>query len=182
MVKQGIAKSDPMENVMEIKLVKWSDGLKDGLIRVCNNTDRTYLTGRLPYPYTAKDADAWLAMIAEREGRDSLFRAVLADGIVAGNITIEGKRDIYCKDVELGYIFDKDFCGKGIATEATRLMVKEAFEKLDVVKISSEVFAPNVASCRVLEKNGFELEGILRKGAYKNGTLYDLRRYGKLRE
>ena len=76
---------------MEIKLVKWSDGLKDGLIRVCNNTDRTYLTGRLPYPYTAKDADAWLAMIAEREGHDSLFRAVLADGIVAGNITLEGK-------------------------------------------------------------------------------------------
>ena len=167
---------------MEIKLVRWSRELKDGLIRVCNNTDRTYLTGRLPNPYTAEDADSWLAMIAEHDGRDSLFRAVVADGTVVGNITIEGKKGIYCKDAELGYIFDKDFCGKGIATEATRLVLKEAFDALDIAKVSSEVFAPNIASCRVLEKNGFALEGILRKGAYKDGVLYDLRRYGKLRE
>lgn len=166
---------------MEIKLVKWSDALKDGLIRVCNNTDRTYLTGRLPYPYTERDADWWLAMISEHDGKDSLFRAVVADGVVVGNITVEGKKDIYCKDAELGYIFDKTFCGRGIATEATRLVLEEAFASLDIAKISSEVFAPNTASCRVLEKNGFELEGVLRKGAYKNGTLYDLRRYGKLR-
>ena len=42
---------------MEIKIVKWSEDLKDWLISVCNNTDRSYLTDRLPYPYTEKDAD-----------------------------------------------------------------------------------------------------------------------------
>lgn len=167
---------------MDLRLEKWSDALKDGLVRVCNNTDRTYLTGRLPCPYTEKDATAWLAMVAEHDGKDSIFRAVTADGEVVGNITVEGKSDIYCKDAELGYIFDKAYCGRGYATEATRLILKEAFSSLDIVKISSEVFAPNAASRRVLEKNGFELEGVLRKGAYKDGRIYDLCRYGILRK
>lgn len=169
-------------NDMDIRLVKWTDELKEGLIEVCNNTDRTYLTNRLPYPYTEEDADWWLKEIVGRyDGKNGVYRAVVADGKVVGNITIEGKKDIYVKDAELGYIFDKRYCGKGIATAATALIVKEAFEILDIVKISSEVFAPNIASCRVLEKNGFELEGVLRNAAYKKGKIYDLRRYGRLK-
>lgn len=166
---------------MEIKIVKWSEDLKDWLISVCNNTDRSYLTDRLPYPYTEKDADRWLAMVKEHDGKDSLFRAVVADGKVVGNITVEGKTGIYVKDAELGYILDNRYCGKGIATKATELIVKEAFATLDIVKISSEVFAPNIASKRVLEKNGFALEGVLKDAAYKNGVIYDLCRYGKLK-
>lgn len=166
---------------MEIKIVKWSEELKDWLISVCNNTDRSYLTDRLPYPYAEKDADRWLAMVKEHDGKDSLFRAVVADGKVVGNITVEGKTGIYVKDAELGYILDKRYCGKGIATKAAELIVKEAFATLDIVKISSEVFAPNIASKRVLEKNGFALEGVLKDAAYKNGVIYDLCRYGKLK-
>ena len=120
-------------------------------------------------------------MVKEHDGKDSLFRAVVADGKVVGNITVEGKTGIYVKDAELGYILDKRYCGKGIATKATELIVKEAFATLDIVKISSEVFAPNIASKRVLEKNGFALEGVLKDAAYKNGVIYDLCRYGKLK-
>ncbi len=168
---------------MDIRLEKWSEKLKAGLIEVCNNTDRAYLTGRLPFPYTEADADFWLEeVVGKHDGKDSLFRAVVADGKVVGNITAEGKRDIFVKDAELGYILDFRFTGKGIATEAARLMIKEAFKKLDIVKMSSEVFAPNVASRRVLEKNGFVLEGVLRRAAYKDGKIYDLCRYGVLKE
>ena len=120
-------------------------------------------------------------MVKEHDGKDSLFRAVVADGKVVGNITVEGKTGIYVKDAELGYILDKRYCGNGIATKATELIVKEAFATLDIVKISSEVFAPNIASKRVLEKNGFALEGVLKDAAYKNGVIYDLCRYGKLK-
>lgn len=168
---------------MDVKLVKWTEELKDGLIEVCNNTDRTYLTDRLPYPYTREDADWWLEeVVGKHDGKDGIFRAVVADGKIVGNITVEGKSGIYVKDAELGYIFDKRYCGRGIATAATGLVLKEAYRALDIVKISSEVFAPNIASCRVLEKNGFALEGVLRSAAYKNGKIYDLRRYGKLKD
>ncbi len=167
---------------MKIELKKWTPDLAEGLIKVCNNTDRTYLTDRLPNPYTDECAKQWLEnIVAVHDGKDGLFRAIVADGAVVGNITVEGKTGIYCKDAEIGYILHKDHCGKGIATEATRLIVKEAFETLDIVKLTSEVFAPNKASARVLEKNGFVLEGVLRKAACKNGELFDLLRFGKLK-
>lgn len=168
---------------MEIRLERWSEKLKDGLIYVCNKTDTTYLTGRLPQPYTREDADWWLSnVVRERDGKDGVYRAIIADGKVAGNITVEGKQDIYAKDAELGYILAKEYWGRGIMTAATGLVIKEAFASLDIVRISSEVFAPNAASRRVLEKNGFVLEGVIRNAAYKGGKLYDLCRYGKLRE
>ena len=170
------------EAFMKVELKKWCEELKDGLIRVCNNTDRSYLTERLPFPYTEECADAWLKYVAESEEKDGVFRAVIVDGEVAGNITVERKSDVYRKDAELGYILDKAYFGKGIATEATKLIVKEAFDSLDIARISSEVFAPNVASRRVLEKNGFRVEGVFANAAYKNGKSYDIVKFGLLKD
>lgn len=48
-----------------------------------------------------------------------------------------------------------------------------AFSFLDIVRISAEPFASNLASRRVLEKAGFLLEGILQKSVFKNGKLFD---------
>ncbi len=167
---------------MKVFLQKWSVDYKEQLARLCNGADRTYLTGRIPHPYTIDNAVSWLCMAAEREGKDGLFRAVVADGNVVGNITVERLSDIYSKDARLGYVIDNAFCGRGIATEATRLIIEEAFSVLDIVRLSSEVFAPNVASRRVLEKNGFVLEGLLKKAAYKDGKFFDLCRYALLKD
>lgn len=166
----------------DVELKKWSAALKADLIRVCNNTDRTYLTDRLPYPYTEKCADEWLKYVFASEGKDGLFRAVAADGVIVGNITVERKKGVYGGDAELGYILDGAYCGKGIATQATRLMTREAFETLGIVRLSSEVFAPNVASQRVLEKNGFVREGVFAKAARKDGRYYDIIKFGLLKD
>lgn len=45
-----------------------------------------------------------------------------------------------------------------------------------------EPFADNAASCRVLEKAGFRLEGVMRHSAVKNGVVRDMRLYSLLRE
>lgn len=46
-----------------------------------------------------------------------------------------------------------------------------------IVRIFAEPFIYNIASCRVLEKAGFELEGILRKNAVKNDNIIDMKIY-----
>ena len=46
----------------------------------------------------------------------------------------------------------------------------------------AEPFADNAASCRVLEKAGFRLEGVMRHSAVKNGVVRDMRLYSLLRE
>ena len=46
----------------KIELRKWTVNDKESLMAICNAADRSYLTGRLPFPYTEADADWWLKM------------------------------------------------------------------------------------------------------------------------
>ena len=166
---------------MKVELRDWTSAFKQDLINICNSVDRSFLANRLPYPYTEESADWWLGMISEHDGKDGVFRAVLADGKIVGNITVEQKSDVYCKDGEIGYLLLTEYWSKGIMTEAVRQICDVAFSELDIVRITGLVYAPNVASKRVLEKNGFVREGLQRNAVYKNGQIYDLVLYGKLK-
>ena len=166
---------------MTVELKLWTDDLKHDLIRICNGVDRTYLTNRIPYPYTEESADFWLNMIREQEGTKGIFRAVMLDGHAVGNISIEGHEDVYGKDAEIGYLLETDCWGRGVMTEAAGQICKLAFETLDIIRITSRVCAPNIASWRVLEKNGFQQEGLIRQGFVKGGNVYDYKILGKLK-
>ena len=89
---------------MKVELRKWSLADKKELIELCNAVDRTYLSDRLPSPYTEDDANWWLNMVANSEGIDGTFRAMVVDGKIVGGISIERKADIYRLDGELGYM------------------------------------------------------------------------------
>ena len=167
---------------MNVKLIKWTQENKHELIKICNEVDRSYLSNRLPYPYTEESADWWLGMVSEHDGKDGVFRAIAADGKIVGNISVEQKSDVYCKDGEIGYLLLTDFWSKGIATEAVRQICAEAFSELDIIRITGLVYAANIASARVLEKNGFAREGLQRNAVYKDGKIYDLCIFGKLKE
>ena len=166
---------------MKVELRDWTSAFKQDLINICNSVDRSFLANRLPYPYTEESADWWLGMVSEHDGKDGVFRAVLADGKIVGNITVEQKSDVYCKDGEIGYLLLTEYWSKGIMTEAVCQICDVAFSELDIVRITGLVYAPNVASQRVLEKNGFVREGLQRNAVYKNGQIYDLVLYGKLK-
>ncbi|WP_130838571.1 GNAT family N-acetyltransferase [Lachnoclostridium sp. Marseille-P6806] len=166
---------------MNVKLVKWAQEIKPELVRICNDVDRSWLSDRLPCPYTEESADWWLGMVSEHDGKDGVFRAIVADGKIVGNISVEQKSDVYCKDGEIGYLLLTDCWSKGIMTEAVRQICAVAFSELDIIRITGLVYAPNVASQRVLEKNSFTWEGIQKKAVYKNGQIYDLFLYAKLK-
>ena len=167
---------------MDIVLKKWDASMKDDLMRICNSVDRTYLSERLPKPYTEADADWWLGMVAEHDGKDSIYRAIVVDGVVAGTISIEPKADVMRKDAELGYFLLTEYWSQGVMTEAARQICEIAFDELDIIRISSMVYSPNIASQRVLEKNGFAREGRQRNAIYKDGKIYDACLFGKLKE
>lgn len=166
---------------MVIQLEKWSLEMKESLMAVCNAADRQYLANRLPYPYTAADAEWWLTMVAEHDGQDGIFRAIVADGKVVGNISVEQKSDVYGKDAEIGYLLNTEEWSKGIMTEAVRLICEVAFSELDILRITGLVYEPNTASRRVLEKNGFELEGLMKNAVVKDDHIYNLCIYGKIK-
>ena len=167
---------------MKLELRRWSEEALDDIARVFTLADRSYLSDALPMPYTRQNAEHWYrAAIAPAEGRTGLFRAIFVDGRCVGDISVECQADVYRRDASIGYLLLDACKGRGVMTEAVRRITREAFETLDILRITARVYAPNVASRRVLEKNGFEREGVLRRAVCKDGNIYDMYIYGKLR-
>ncbi|GAB6169563.1 GNAT family N-acetyltransferase [Clostridium carnis] len=164
---------------MEFKLKKWEVEDKNRLTKICNEINREYLSNRIPYPYTEDDATWWINMTGEQEGKEGIFRAIIVDGNYVGNISVERKSDVSCKDAEIGYLLLTEKWSNGIMTKAVKEICEIAFDKLDIVRITGLVYKPNIASQRVLEKNDFVLEGIMRNAVFKNGNIYDMCIYGK---
>lgn len=149
-------------------------------IYVIKLSDNFYQT-EYHFPYTEDDAKWWLNMAGEHDGKDGIFRAIIVDGEYVGNISVEVKDDVYCKDAEVGYLLLTNKWSNGIMTEAVKQICSIAFSQLDIVRITGLVYKPNIASQRVLEKNDFILEGIMKSAVFKNNNIYDLCVYGKYR-
>ena len=166
---------------MKVELRKWCLTDKKELKELCNAVDRTYLSDRLPNPYTEDDANWWLNMVANSEGIDGTFRAMVVDGKIVGGISIERKADIYRLDGELGYMLLKDYWNRGLMSQAVGQVCEIAIKELGLNRITANVFHPNLASQRILLKNGFIQEGVMRKAVIKGGIIYDIFLYGLLK-
>lgn len=88
--------------------------------------------------------------------------------------------DQEAKHAEVGYVFHKDYWGKGFGTETVTLMSNFAFESLNLHKLHGHVVDTNFGSSRVLEKNGFELEGRFKDYYFIEGKYYDGLFFGRL--
>lgn len=166
---------------MNIELKKWTKEDDKALQQLCDEADRKYLSDRLPYPYTMENARWWLDFACKNEGKNGVFRKVLADGKVIGNITVERLPDVRKNDGELGFVFAREYWGKGIATEAAKLICDIAFRELSLNRLTAQVYEGNIASRRVLEKCGFTLEGNFKNAVTKGDKVYNLLILGKLK-
>ncbi len=83
---------------------------------------------------------------------------------------------------EVGYSVLPEFRGRGIATEAALALLREAFERAQLERISAYCLPENVASLRVLTNLGFKPSGILPKGATLKGRPVDVLSHYILRD
>ena len=98
-----------------------------------------------------------------------------------GSIGIFRKDNVYRRTAEIGYCLAEAYWGRGIMAEAVKLAVTHVFTHTDILRIFAEIFSNNEASGRVLEKAGFQFEGILRQNVVKNEQVLDSRMYSILR-
>ena len=162
---------------MAITLHIWTPADKKALMAHCNAVDRTFLSDRLPYPYTEADADWWLGMVTENEGKEGVWRSIWADGELVGSISVERKDDEGQAIGEIGYMILTPFWSQGIGTEAVKQICKIAFRELELQQIVGNVFTENVASARVLEKNGFWPQETKVGAVEKGGEMIDVKFY-----
>ena len=164
---------------MAINLHTWTPADKPALMALCNAVDRTFLSDRLPYPYTEADADWWLGMVAENEGKEGVWRAIVVDEQIVGSISVERMANENRSVGSIGYMILTPFWSQGIGTEAVRQICGIAFRELALERIVGEVFPENLASARVLEKNGFRLEETKPGAVVKGGKAMDVQVYAK---
>ena len=163
---------------MTICLRPWRLEDVEDLVTLCNSVGRSFLSDRLPNPYTIKDAEEWLHRVSKDEAVSGIFRAIVIDKQVIGSISVEKKDDVFRIDGEISYMLLCDYWNKGIMTNAVKQMCVTAFNNLSLERITANVYQPNVASIQVLKKNGFVHEGTLKRAVIKNGVIYDLCFFG----
>jgi ribosomal-protein-alanine N-acetyltransferase len=84
------------------------------------------------------------------------------------------------RSLGIGYCLDEPAWGKGYATEAVRAMLHWAYGTLQLNRVEAELDTRNAASARVLEKLGFEREGLRREDCVVDGEVSDSWIYGLL--
>jgi len=171
-----------MEETLRVGLREWKPEDAPELTAAINNKKvLDNLRDGIPYPYTKKDADEFISGTLSAEKDSQYAFAITYDGNVIGSIGVFRKENVHRLTAELGYYIAEPYWGKGIMTEAVKRICAYIFENTNIVRIFAEPYARNAASCRVLEKAGFQFEGTLRQNAVKNGKSLDMRLYAILR-
>ncbi len=167
---------------MVCRLRKWELSDAAALTAVISNKKvQDNLRDGIPYPYTERDGIDFITAMRSADENETFAFAITADGKVIGSIGVFRQGNIHRRTAELGYYIAEAYWGKGLMTEAVRQICAHVFEKSDIIRIYAEPFACNAASCRVLEKAGFQYEGTLRNNAVKNGEVIDMKMYALLK-
>lgn len=150
---------------------------------------------------TETDSNFWLQVRSQKSTQDNNPIGILSEEelrrqILESNSDINHKKKVHryyiqldsqefagvisLKDInwesgvcELGYLIAEKYQGQGLASRAVSLITQKAF-KAGIQKIKATTYVKNVASCKVLQKNGFVLEGTLKNEVLIQGKLQDM--------
>lgn len=164
----------------DLRVRNWRKDDLDALLRYANNPKiAANLRDQFPHPYTRRDAIDYLNYARSMDVPMSF--AMEHGGEAVGGIGFKLGVDIARLSVEMGYWLGEPLWGRGLATRAVTAAADWAFDGYQVVRIFATTFVHNTASMRVLDKAGFEREGILRRSAIKNGVILDQVMFAKVR-
>ncbi|MGL4397241.1 MAG: GNAT family N-acetyltransferase [Hyphomicrobium sp.] len=112
-----------------------------------------------------------------RDSRDDLGYAYFiedgATGALIGGVTLSNVRRGAAQSCSLGYWIGVAHAGRGRMQEAVATLVPYAFSVLRLHRVEAASMPNNIASQRVLEKSGFEREGLARRYLKINGQWED---------
>ena len=166
---------------MKLELTKsvvrsWTNDDLGSLVKYADNrTIWLNLRDRFPHPYTRRDGRDFIHLA--RSTRPETMFAIEVNGEAAGGIGFVAQMDVERVSAEIGYWLAEPFWGRGIVTEALVAVTTHAIDTHHLTRVFALPYARNEASCRVLEKAGYVLEGRLRRSAIKDGEIIDQLQY-----
>jgi [ribosomal protein S5]-alanine N-acetyltransferase len=138
------------------------------------------LRDRFPHPYTRNDAVSFIRRV--RGSRPETTFAIEVDGQAVGGVGFMLQHDVERVSSEIGYWLGESYWGRGICTDALCAVTRYAINEHGLTRVFALPFAHNIASCRVLEKAGYVLEGHLRRSVIKDGQVCDQCLYAFIEE
>ncbi|HET7565509.1 MAG TPA: GNAT family N-acetyltransferase [Gemmatimonadaceae bacterium] len=151
--------------------------------RLAGDRDVAVNTLNIPHPYDQATAELWISTheVSFAVGQQVTFAITdRATGALMGAISLTINTEH--ERAELGYWIGKEFWGCGYTTEAAAVVLRYAFQVLEVNRVFACHFTRNPASGRVMQKIGMRYEGRLRQHVKKWGEWEDIEMYSVLRE
>ena len=110
--------------------------------------------------------------------RTSYELAIELDGVLIGGcgLTIHSLSD---KRAEIGYCIRREDWGKGVGTEVAAELIRFGFAEMKMHRIEAKCDQENIASYKIMEKNGMQREGVLReekkiRGEWRDSYIYSI--------
>ncbi len=125
--------------------------------------------------YTEAEAREYIASRAEARSTESEYGFAICDAMSGEYLGGVGLNQINRAHLfaNLGYWVRTGATGRGVATQATRLMARFAFEELGMRRVEIVAAVGNLASQRVAERAGARREGVLRRRLLHRGVSHD---------
>lgn len=101
-------------------------------------------------------------------------------GRLAGGITLGNIRHGVSQSGHIGYWIGERYAGRGLMTDAVKVLARFSFETLRLHRIEAACIPDNARSIRVLEKAGFQREGLLRSYLRINDLWQDHYLYARI--
>ena len=168
---------------MNVSIREWRIDDKSALAANLNNPKvLNNLRDGLPYPYTEQDAEKFIQAMLSSDKNNTFAFAITLNEKVIGSIGVFRQDNIHFRTAEMGYYIAEPYWGNGYMTNAIKQVCQYVFENTDIIRIYAEPFSHNIASCKVLEKAGFQYEGTLKSNAMKCGSVVDMKMYALIKE
>lgn len=152
------------------------------IVTYAGNKKITETTRTMPHPYFEEDAIAWINMVNQGfRNKDKYIFAIREKsteafmGGIGLSIAVDDNR------AELGYWIAECFWNKGYTSEAVKSILKFGFEELDLNKITAAYIDTNIASGKIMDKNGMVKEGELKNHDMKDSEYKTLIQYRMLK-
>lgn len=139
---------------LALRHLRYSDA--EAIEKYASDKDVADMTARIPHPYPKGEALAFLKKsIPNHQQGDGLIHAIILEGHEDALIGVIGIENITGCEPEIGYWLGKPFWGRGLMTQALKVVVEKAFVQHSVGTLYARTYQQNKASKNVLLKCGF---------------------------
>lgn len=157
--------------------------VEGGYIDWFNDIDVCKYNAHHVFPYNRELALKYIAGVQDSE-KDVVLAIIMKDEAQkhVGNISLQNINRV-SRNAEYAIILgEKEYWGKGIAKEASLLIIKHGFEALNLHRIYCGTSVKNIAMQKLALYLNMKEEGRRKEALYKDGEYVDIVEYGLLRQ